>query len=164
MEGYQAGCIGDIASLHGRYYAQHWGFGAFFERKVATGLAEFAGALPAEGKGLWLYVENGRTLASVVIDGDNDTAVDHLRWFIVDDSLRGAGIGRQLLSHAMRFVDGRFDETYLWTFKGLDAARHLYESFGFRSSEESEGTQWGTRVVEQRFNRLSARKGDNGTA
>ncbi|MGF6875506.1 GNAT superfamily N-acetyltransferase [Paraburkholderia sp. MM5477-R1] len=117
-----------------------------------------------KGKGLWLYVENGRTLASVVIDGDNDTGVAHLRWFIVDDSLRGSGIGRQLLSHAMRFVDERFDETYLWTFKGLDAARHLYESFGFRLSEESEGTQWGTRVVEQRFNRLSARKGDNGTA
>ncbi|MGF6413925.1 GNAT superfamily N-acetyltransferase [Paraburkholderia sp. MM5482-R2] len=117
-----------------------------------------------KGKGLWLYVENGRTLASVVIDGDNDTAVAHLRWFIVDDSLRGAGIGRQLLSHAMRFFDERFDETYLWTFKGLDAARHLYESFGFRLSEESEGTQWGTRVVEQRFNRLCARKGDNGTA
>ncbi|MGF6372593.1 GNAT superfamily N-acetyltransferase [Paraburkholderia sp. RAU6.4a] len=117
-----------------------------------------------KGKGLWLYVENGRTLASVVIDGDNDTGVAHLRWFIVDDSLRGAGIGRQLLSHAMRFVDERFDETYLWTFKGLDAARHLYESFGFRLSEESEGTQWGTRVVEQRFNRLCAREGDNGTA
>jgi GNAT superfamily N-acetyltransferase len=164
VEGYQPGCIGDIASLHGRYYAQQWGFGAFFEKKVATELAEFAGALPAEGKGLWVYVENGRTLASVVIDGDNETGVAHLRWFIVDDSLRGSGIGRQLLSHAMRFVDERFNETYLWTFKGLDAARHLYESFGFALSEESEGAQWGTRVVEQRFNRLSATKGDRGTA
>ncbi|NUX99919.1 bifunctional helix-turn-helix transcriptional regulator/GNAT family N-acetyltransferase [Paraburkholderia youngii] len=163
VEGYQPGCIGDIASLHGRYYAQHWGFGAFFEKKVATELAEFAGALPAEGKGLWLYVENGRTLASVVIDGDVGTRVAHLRWFIVDDSLRGSGIGRQLLAHAMRFVDERFDETYLWTFQGLDAARHLYESFGFRLSDESEGEQWGTRVVEQRFDRISAMKGGTGT-
>ncbi|MEX3812770.1 GNAT family N-acetyltransferase [Paraburkholderia sp. BR13439] len=163
VEGYQPGCIGDIASLHGRYYAQHWGFGAFFEKKVATELAEFAAALPAEGKGLWLYVENGRTLASVVIDGDGGTRVAHLRWFIVDDSLRGSGIGRQLLAHAMRFVDERFDETYLWTFQGLDAARHLYESFGFRLSDESEGEQWGTRVVEQRFDRISAMKGGTGT-
>ncbi|MGF6505945.1 hypothetical protein OKW26_001748 [Paraburkholderia sp. 32] len=52
----------------------------------------------------------------------------------------------------------------LATILRLDAARHLYESFGFRLSEESEGTQWGTRVVEQRFNRLCAREGDNGTA
>lgn len=153
VEGYQPGCIGDIAALHARFYAQHWGFGAFFEQKVATELAAFAGALPAAGKALWLYVENGRALASLAIDGDLDTGVAHLRWFIVDDALRGAGIGRQLLAHAMRFVDARFRETYLWTFKGLDSARHLYEAFGFALHSEAEGEQWGTKVVEQRFTR-----------
>ncbi|AOZ08721.1 bifunctional helix-turn-helix transcriptional regulator/GNAT family N-acetyltransferase [Cupriavidus malaysiensis] len=153
VEGYQPGCIGDIAALHARFYAQHWGFGAFFEQKVATELAAFAGALPAAGKALWLYVENGRALASLAIDGDLDTGVAHLRWFIVDDALRGAGIGRQLLAHAMRFVDARFRETYLWTFKGLDSARHLYEAFGFVLHSEAEGEQWGTKVVEQRFTR-----------
>ena len=157
QEGYRPGCIGDIASLHARFYAEHWGFGAFFEQKVATELAEFAGTLPAHGKALWLYAENGRSLASVAIDGDDETGIAHLRWFIVDDSLRGSGVGRQLMSRAMRFVDERFSETYLWTFKGLDAARHLYESFGFQLTSESEGTQWGTSVVEQRFSRCSAR-------
>jgi len=150
-QGYQPGCIGDIASLHARFYSAHWGFGAFFEKKVATELAEFAGSLPAEGKALWLYVENGRTLASLAIDGNEATGVAHLRWFIVDDALRGSGVGRQLMAQAMRFVDERFRETYLWTFKGLDAARHLYESFGFRLTDESEGEQWGSRVIEQRF-------------
>ncbi|MFM0289067.1 bifunctional helix-turn-helix transcriptional regulator/GNAT family N-acetyltransferase [Paraburkholderia megapolitana] len=156
VEGYQPGCIGDIASLHARFYSEHWGFGAFFEQKVATGLAEFVDTLPADGKVLWLYVENGRSLASLAIDGNDETGVAHLRWFIVDDSLRGSGVGRQLMARAMKFVDGRFSETYLWTFKGLDAARHLYESFGFQLTEESEGTQWGTTVVEQRFSRRSA--------
>ena len=156
VEGYQPGCIGDIASLHARFYSEHWGFGAFFEQKVATGLAGFVDTLPADGKALWLYVENGRSLASLVIDGNDETGVAHLRWFIVDDSLRGSGVGRQLMARAMKFVDERFSETYLWTFKGLDAARHLYESFGFQLTEESEGTQWGTKVVEQRFSRRSA--------
>ena len=156
VEGYQPGCIGDIASLHARFYSEHWGFGAFFEQKVATGLAEFVDTLPADGKALWLYVENGRSLASLAIDGNDETGVAHLRWFIVDDSLRGSGVGRQLMSRAMKFVDERFSETYLWTFKGLDAARHLYESFGFQLTEESEGTQWGTTVVEQRFSRRAA--------
>ncbi|OWT73804.1 MULTISPECIES: bifunctional helix-turn-helix transcriptional regulator/GNAT family N-acetyltransferase [unclassified Achromobacter] len=153
VEGYRPGCIGDIASLHGRYYARHWGFGAYFEQKVATGLAAFAGALPVEGKALWLYVENERTLASLAIDGDLRKRSAHLRWFIVDDSLRGTGMGRQLMALAMRFVDTRFDETWLDTFKGLDAARHLYESFGFGLAEEAAGTQWGTPVTEQRFKR-----------
>lgn len=156
VEGYRPGCIGDIASLHGRFYAEHWGFGAFFEKRVATELAEFAGNLPADGKRLWLHVENGRTLASLAIDGEPGTGKAHLRWFIVDDSLRGTGVGRHLLTQAMAFVDAQFHETYLWTFKGLDAARHLYESFGFRLASEAEGEQWGSRVVEQKFIRAKA--------
>lgn len=155
VEGYQPGCIGDVASLHARFYARHSGFGVFFERKVATELAAFAESLPDPNKALWLYVQNGRSLASLAIDGDAATRVAHLRWFIVDDSLRGAGIGRQLIEHAMAFVDRHFDETYLWTFKGLDAARHLYDSAGFHLTDEAEGQQWGATVVEQRFSRPS---------
>ncbi|MEK7948433.1 bifunctional helix-turn-helix transcriptional regulator/GNAT family N-acetyltransferase [Pigmentiphaga sp. YJ18] len=153
-EGYLPGCVGDIASLHARFYSENWGFGVFFEKKVATELAAFAQALPADGKALWLYVENRRTLASLALDGNPASGIAHLRWFIVDDALRGTGVGRELMSRAMRFVDDRFQETCLWTFKGLDAARHLYESFGFRLVQESEGEQWGARVTEQRFSRL----------
>ncbi|BEU27376.1 helix-turn-helix domain-containing GNAT family N-acetyltransferase [Paraburkholderia sp. 22B1P] len=156
VEGYQPGCIGDVASLHARYYSEHSGFGVYFEKLVATGLAEFAELLPDPDRQLWLVVDNGRTLASIAIDGNAKTRVAHLRWFIVDDSLRGLGIGRQLMTRAMAFVDERFDETYLWTFKGLDAARHLYEAFGFQLAEEAEGTQWGEAVVEQRFVRRKA--------
>ncbi|WP_055325650.1 helix-turn-helix domain-containing GNAT family N-acetyltransferase [Ralstonia solanacearum] len=156
VEGYQPGCIGDVAGMHARFYAEHWGFGSFFEKKVATELAEFAGALPVEGKALWLYVENGRSLASLAIDGDVNAGIAHLRWFIVDDSLRGSGVGRQLMKQAMQFVDAlKFRETYLWTFKGLDSARHLYESFGFVLTNEAEGEQWGARVTEQRFSRCA---------
>ncbi|RQH05691.1 bifunctional helix-turn-helix transcriptional regulator/GNAT family N-acetyltransferase [Paraburkholderia dinghuensis] len=157
VEGYRPGCIGDIASLHARFCSEHWGFGSYFEKKVATELAEFADALPADGKALWLYLENGRALASLAIDGDVVSGIARLRWFIVDDSLRGTGIGRQLMTRAMRFVDEQpFRETYLWTFKGLDAARHLYELSGFTLTDEFAGTQWGTEVIEQRFSRLAS--------
>lgn len=150
-EGYVPGCIGDVASLHARYYAQASGFGVYFERKVATELAAFAEGLPAEGKNIWLYIEGGKTLASIVIDGDLAASQAHLRWFIVDDSLRGMGVGRALLDRALSFADTHYRETYLWTFKGLDAARHLYEAAGFSLTKESEGRQWGNVVVEQRF-------------
>lgn len=152
-QGYVPGCIGDVAALHARFYAQHAGFGVYFEQKVATELAAFAGSLPHPRKGLWLCVAGGRTLASLAIDADADGAerLAHLRWFIVDASLRGTGMGRALLAQALRFVDAHFEATYLWTFRGLDAARHLYESFGFVLAEEAEGEQWGARVTEQRF-------------
>ncbi len=42
-------------------------------------------------------------------------------------------------------------EVHLWTFKGLDAARWLYESNGFSLAEEYVGDQWGSEVLEQRF-------------
>jgi GNAT superfamily N-acetyltransferase len=159
QEGYQPGCIGDIASLHARFYSQAASFGVFFEKKVTTELAAFAMTLPSPGKALWLYVENGRSLASIAIDSDSgNDRLARLRWFIVDESLRGSGVGRRLLYKALDFVDREFDETYLWTFKGLDAARHLYESSGFQLTDEAEGSQWGTHVTEQKFNRRSERK------
>jgi hypothetical protein len=74
------------------------------------------------------------------------------------------GVGRVLLERAMAFVDAHYDETYLWTFKGLDAARHLYEAAGFTLAEESEGRQWGSVVVEQRFVRRSRRASDHADA
>lgn len=151
VQGYRPGCIGDVAGLHARYYAAHAGFGAYFEDKVATGLGAFAQGLPAPGKEIWLCMEQERVLASIAIDGDLDKGVAHLRWFIVDDSLRGSGVGRVLLQKAMDFVDGHGMQTYLWTFQGLHAARHLYESMGFALAEEAPGEQWGSRVVEQRF-------------
>lgn len=118
-------------------------------------LSEFAQALPSKNKALWLSLENGKTLGSIAIDGDETTGIAHLRWLIVDDALRGSGVGPRLLSLAMDFVDSRFDQTYLWTFKGLDAARHLYASSGFILTDEAEGSQWGATVIEQRFSRRS---------
>ena len=75
--------------------------------------------------------------------------------FIVDDELRGAGLGKSLIRAALAFCDAQgFRETQLWTFKGLDAARRLYESHGFALVEERPGDQWGSEVLEQKFIRL----------
>ena len=41
QKGHVPGAMGRIIELHGTYYHAHWKFGAFFEAKVAGGLAEF---------------------------------------------------------------------------------------------------------------------------
>lgn len=58
----------------------------------------------------------------------------------------------------LQFVDAKgFEETQLWTFNGLHAARHLYESHGFKLAEENLGNQWGSEILEQRFCRAPKR-------
>ncbi|GAA4333200.1 bifunctional helix-turn-helix transcriptional regulator/GNAT family N-acetyltransferase [Pigmentiphaga soli] len=155
--GYRPGAIGAIVDMHARFYARHSGFGAFFESKVAAGLADFAGRLERPDNGLWLAMDGERIAGSVAIDGEDLGGNQaHLRWFIVDDSLRGTGVGRRLLEQAVGFCDERqFAATQLWTFRGLDAARRLYEAYGFVLAEEFAGQQWGAQVLEQRFVRTA---------
>ncbi|WP_434643954.1 GNAT family N-acetyltransferase [Klebsiella sp. I138] len=155
VTGYRPGMIGRIAQMHGEYYARHHGFGHFFEGKVASGLAEFSTRLGAECNQIWLAVLDGKIVGSVAIDGEDLGGNEaHLRWFILDDSCRGSGVGRRLLTEAMAFCDRRgFSAVQLWTFSGLNAARALYESFGFTLHKEWQGDQWGMMMTEQQFSR-----------
>ncbi len=153
VEGYAPGIIGRIVEMHAAYYSRQVGFGAAFETKVAGGLADFVTRLEKPENAIWRAEQDGRIVGGVAIDGEDlGEGRAHLRWFIVDDGLRGAGIGKALICEAMAFCDARgFRETQLWTFEGLDAARHLYEKHGFVLAEEYRGDQWGKVVLEQRF-------------
>ncbi|RYX95957.1 MAG: MarR family transcriptional regulator [Comamonadaceae bacterium] len=155
VSGYRPGVIGRVTDMHAGFYARNFGFGQYFESLVATGIAEFAPRLADPRNGLWTAWHAGRMVGSVAIDGqDLGERIAHLRWFIVDDGLRGAGAGRKLLDEALAFCDRHghaFDAVHLWTFQGLDAARRLYEACGFVLAEERSGRQWGSEVVEQRF-------------
>lgn len=153
-EGFVPGCIGRITELHATTYAGLAGFGRGFEALVARDLAAFADAFEPGRDGLWLGLDGAAQVqGSVAIAGPHvPGAAAHLRWFITADAVRGQGLGRALLAQALAFCDARgHAEVALWTFAGLDAARHLYESQGFRLAEQAEGRRWGGPVTEQRF-------------
>jgi ribosomal protein S18 acetylase RimI-like enzyme len=154
VEGWRPGAIGAVAAMHSVYYAREWGFGVYFEAKVARELAEFAGRYDPARDLLLLAMDGERIVGSMVVDGGEAGAERHgahLRWFIIGDASRGAGAGRRLMDAAMDFLRARHARAYLTTFAGLDAARALYERVGFRLVGESEADSWGTRVREQRF-------------
>lgn len=152
-KGYLPGAIGRIVELHGTYYHRHAGFGVYFESKVASGLAGFCANYDDTRDGLWLAVANEAIEGSIAIDGSHvATNGAHLRWFITSDNIRGTGAGNALLAAAIDFCRTKqYRRVYLDTFEGLQVARHLYEKFSFRLVHQEAGTQWGSRVNEQRF-------------
>jgi GNAT superfamily N-acetyltransferase len=83
------------------------GSATFSKVRSPAGWRSFA-RLDAECNQIWLAVLEGKIVGSVAIDGEdlgNNEA--HLRWFILDDSCRGSGVGRRLLAEAMAFCDRR---------------------------------------------------------
>lgn len=151
--GYVPGMIGSVTKLHGTYYSVYWKLGLFFESKVAKELATFFDQFDPERDGIWSAILGGEIVGAIAIVGDRgDPRWCRLRWFIVSPEHQGKGIGNRLMSEAMAFCQRRGVEfVYLTTFEGLDAARHLYEKWGFRLDEEKEEETWGLRLREQRF-------------
>jgi len=153
IAGYVPGAIGRVVQLHAAYYAKAWDFGLYFEAKVATELSEFLRRLDPARDGFWTAILDGHVEGSIAIDGaSGETEGAHLRWFILSEALRAQGIGNRLMQEAVDFCRQRGHvRVFLWTFHGLEPARHLYEKFGFRLAEQVEGEQWGKRVLEQRY-------------
>ena len=150
---YFPGVLGRVTELHGKYYGKYWGFGSYFESRVAKDLAEFLERYDTARDGLWTATLNGTVEGAIAIDGLNaKTAGAHLRWFIVSEMLRGTGLGHKLLDTAIEHCRERgYLSVYLHTFEGLTAARHLYEQYGFKLVDQTMGTQWGKEVHEQKF-------------
>jgi ribosomal protein S18 acetylase RimI-like enzyme len=144
------GDLGTIVHLHGTLYAREYGFDPTFEAYVAGPLSEFVRARDARSR-LWIAERDGRIVGCVAIVA----AAPHtaqLRWFLVDPSARGVGLGKRLLREAVAFCETRgYTSVILWTERSLAAAAHLYEAAGFRKVDVKPGKVWGKEVVEEKY-------------
>lgn len=150
------GDLGQIVALHAREYEKIAGFGIEFEALVAGDMADFITRNHPESR-IWIArAPEGTVLGSIAIDlhsGPDDT---HLRWFLLSSAARGTGLGRRLLNAAIEYADTQeVRTTILWTFKGLDTARAMYEKHGFTLTHEQAGERWGSTVIEQQFQRTN---------
>ena len=144
------GDIGNLVYLHGVIYEREYGFDHTFEAYVAGPLSEFV-LSDSKRERIWITELDDRIVGCVAIVASSPETAQ-LRWFLVDPSARGRGLGRRLLNEAVAFsraCDYRF--IFLWTVSALVAAAHLYSSVGFRKVEERPGKRWGVVVVEERY-------------
>lgn len=156
--GPRPGDLGTVLEMHGRLYAEEFGFSAEFEAHVARGLASLAAALGAarddpgrrEPGWLWVAERDGEVLGTVgLTDEGEGTAM--LRWFLVAPQARG-GLGSRLLDACLaKARDAGFRRVQLWTVDGLDAAAALYIRAGFVRTEEKAVRQWGGSLVNVRY-------------
>ena len=69
LQGYLPGAIGRMIELHATYYYLNWGFGLFFETKVATEMSEFLARFDERRDGFWTLCFNNRVEGGIAIDG-----------------------------------------------------------------------------------------------
>lgn len=151
--GYYPGIIGKVTELHAVYYYNNWNFDISFEAQVARELSAFFVNFREKRDGFWAVHADGTFAGAVAVDGQlADTEGARLRWFIVEPERQGLGIGKLLVEKAVTFCRKTgHRKIFLWTFQGLDPARKLYESEGFKLVEEHSVGQWGRKINEQKF-------------
>lgn len=148
---YQPGCLSTLCTIQSEFYARAWGFDHLYESVVASSVGEFLERYEVDKDFVRLVLEKEKVVGGIAID-HRDGETGQLRWFILQDHLRGSGVGRILISEAMQFAQQQnFEKIYLTTFKGLDSARHLYENMGFKLIQEKTASTWGKEITEQRF-------------
>lgn len=145
------GDLGYLTYLHGILYAKECGYDRTFEAYVAGGLAEFVQSFNPNEDRIWLAEASGRIIGSMAIVGVSE-AVAQLRWFLVHPDYRRLGLGKRLLTDALRFCKKcKYKTVFLWTTSELKEASCLYMRFGFVKTEEKTHEIWGKRVTEEKY-------------
>lgn len=140
IRAYHAGDPSRVCYFYYKLYEQLYHFNGSVEAYFIRGMAELFDC--REGNRLWVAEKDNRIVGSIAIikKGDHDA---QLRWFGVDPSMQGNGLGSKLLQTAMDFCAQRhYFHVVLWTIDILKPARHLYGKFGFSMTETKPNTEW----------------------
>lgn len=148
----RAGDIGAIVRLHGILYRDLAGFDHTFEAYVAESVGECFAAWDAARDGVWMVEREGTVLGSLVLKGRSPDEAQ-LRYFLLHPSLRGQGLGRDLMAQLLDFARAvGYRRIFLLTDEAVTpAATHLYVSHGFRRTGVRDVERWGTSTAEQRY-------------
>lgn len=142
------GDLGAIVAHHGRLYGREYGVDASFEGYVAASVARAAlRGWPGEREALRIVELDGEHAGSIgLTDEGNDEAA--LRWFVLDQRLRGHGLGRRLVGEMVAAArESGYALIALETFSELRAAAHLYRDHGFELVWQDPKPRWGREMI-----------------
>ena len=146
---HEPGDMGWVVQAHGALYAREFGFDQTFEALVAEITAKFINNFDPSGERCWIAEKDGEPVGSVFLVRQSKTLAK-LRLLIVDPKARGLGVGNRLVAECIRFAGERgYKKITLWTQSILTAARHIYETAGFRMVAAEENHAFGKDLISE---------------
>jgi N-acetylglutamate synthase-like GNAT family acetyltransferase len=145
----RAGDYGWAVERHGVIYDAEFGWGPEFEGLVAELFGKFARKHDPKRERCWIAELDGERVGCVFLVG-REPEVAQLRCLLVEPKARGHGVGGKLVGACIEFArDAGYRRMMLWTNKGLDSARKIYEAAGFKLVEEQPHQDFGPELMGQ---------------
>ena len=145
------GDFGWIVKRHAELYAQEYLWREPFEGLCAQIVADFVNKYDAGRERCWIAEIDGENVGTVMLVNDG-ADVARLRLLLVEPKARGLGIGARLVDETIRFArSAGYRKITLWTHSVLTAARHIYQSAGFKLMRSEEHQSWGQPVVSEHW-------------
>ena len=153
LRAHRPGDIGWVVQRHGELYAREYGWNEEFEALVADIAARFIRDLDPSRERCWIAERDGVRLGCIFLVAQNKTTAK-LRLLLVEPDARGLGLGARLIEECLRFArEAGYRRIVLWTQSNLDAARHLYQRFGFLKTGEEAHRSFGHDLVAETWAR-----------
>jgi GNAT superfamily N-acetyltransferase len=142
------GDLGAIIKLHGNLYSREYGLDSSFEGHVAASVSRAAiRGFPTERERIWLVEGVAGVQGSLALT-DEGGGEGTIRWFVLDPSLRGRGLGGRLVAELMDAArEIGYERLSLETFSELTIAARIYRSHGFEVVWADPAPRWGREEI-----------------
>jgi len=138
------GDLGWVVERNGAVYANEFGWGLEAEALFARIVSDYQQKHDPERERCWIAERMGERVGCVFLVKKTDT-IAQLRMLLVEPGARGSGLGRRLVDECTQFArESGYRKVVLWTNRVLSAARHIYETAGYRFVKEERHDELGT--------------------